>query len=116
VRDPDELGDPKKGAGRLALEIGAPLVPCAITGTERLFAGPFPKPRRVQVAFAAPIEVKELASTPEEAGDLVQNTLWPEVEREFHGLRAHPGLIAAGIAALGIGGAAAYRRRVRKRK
>ena len=115
VRDPDELGDPKKGAGRLALEMGVPLVPCAISGTEKLFAGPFPKPRRVQVAFAAPIEVKELAATPDEAGELVENTLWPEVEREFQGLRAHPGLIAAGIAALGVGGAAAYRSRARKR-
>jgi 1-acyl-sn-glycerol-3-phosphate acyltransferase len=111
VRDPDELGDPKKGAGRLALEMGTPLVPCAISGTEKLFAGPFPKPRRVQVAFAAPIEVKELAATPEEAGDVVENMLWPEVEREFHGLRAHPGLIAAGAAALGF---AAWR--VRKRR
>ena len=35
--------------------------PAAITGTEQLFLGPFPKPRRVQVAFAEPIEVGELA-------------------------------------------------------
>jgi hypothetical protein len=49
VRDPDELGHPRRGAGRLALESGAPLLPCAITGTERLFVGPIPKPRRVQV-------------------------------------------------------------------
>ena len=27
VRDPDELGHPRRGAGRLALETGAPLVP-----------------------------------------------------------------------------------------
>ena len=57
IRDPDELGHPKRGAGRLALEEGAPIVPAAITGTEKLFLGPFPKPRRVQVAFAPPIEV-----------------------------------------------------------
>jgi 1-acyl-sn-glycerol-3-phosphate acyltransferase len=57
VRDPDELGHPRRGAGRLALESGAPLLPCAITGTERLFLGPIPKPRRVQVAFSEPIPV-----------------------------------------------------------
>jgi 1-acyl-sn-glycerol-3-phosphate acyltransferase len=65
VRDPDELGHPRRGAGRLALESGAPLLPCAITGTERLFLGPIPKPRRVQVAFSEPIPVAHLASTPE---------------------------------------------------
>jgi 1-acyl-sn-glycerol-3-phosphate acyltransferase len=114
VRDPDELGNPKRGAGRLALETGAPLVPCAISGTEKLFAGPFPKPKRVQVAFAEPIDVGEEASTPDEAGELVESTLWPEVEREFRGLRSRKGLIAAGVAALGLGGAAAYRARRRR--
>src|SRR4029453_8510235 len=41
VRDPEELGHPKRGAGRLALESGAPLIPTAITGTDQLFFGPF---------------------------------------------------------------------------
>jgi 1-acyl-sn-glycerol-3-phosphate acyltransferase len=104
IRDPDELGHPRRGAGRLALETGAPLVPAAITGTEQLFLGPLPKPRRVQVAFAAPIPVAELTASPEEAARLVDELLWPEVEGEFRRLRARPGLIAASLAALGIGG------------
>jgi 1-acyl-sn-glycerol-3-phosphate acyltransferase len=103
IRDPDELGHPRRGAGRLALETGAPLVPAAITGTERLFLGPLPKPRRVQVAFAEPIAVAELTATPEDASRLVDEMLWPEVEGEFKRLRARPGLIAASLAALGIG-------------
>jgi 1-acyl-sn-glycerol-3-phosphate acyltransferase len=104
IRDPEELGHPKRGAGRLALETGSPLVPAAITGTEQLFLGPIPKPRRVQVAFAEPIAVAELAASPEEASRLVDEMLWPEVEEEFRRLRARPGLIAATLAALGIGG------------
>ena len=72
IRDPDELGHPKRGAGRLALEEGAPIVPAAITGSEKLFLGPFPKPRRVQVAFSVPIEVGELAVTPEGAAEVVE--------------------------------------------
>jgi 1-acyl-sn-glycerol-3-phosphate acyltransferase len=48
IRDPDNLGHPRRGAGRLALETAAPLVPCAITGTEKIFRGGFPVPRRVQ--------------------------------------------------------------------
>lgn len=116
VRDPDELGDPKRGAGRLALESGAPLVPAAISGTDHLFAGPLPKPKRVQVAFSEPIPVAELAATPEAAGELVESTLWPEVRQEFRRLRERPGLIAAGLAALGlgVGGGVVARRRAKR--
>jgi 1-acyl-sn-glycerol-3-phosphate acyltransferase len=119
IRDPDELGHPKRGAGRLALEEGAPIVPAAITGSEALFLGPFPKPRRVQVAFAPPIEVGELAVTPEGAAEVVEGMVWPEVEGEFNRLRARPTLIAAGLAALGIGGGVLAQRRgvqLRRRK
>ena len=111
VRDPDQLGHPRRGAGRLALESGAPLVPAAITGTDRLFLGPVPKPKRVQVAFSPPIPVSELAATPDAAGELVEGTLWPEVETSYRRLRARPGLIAAGIAAVGLGGLLVRRRR-----
>jgi 1-acyl-sn-glycerol-3-phosphate acyltransferase len=113
VRDPEELGHPRRGAGRLALESGAPLVPAAITGSDHLFAGPFPKPKRVQVAFSEPIPVSELTSSPEGAGEVVEEMLWPEVETEFRRLRGRPGLIAAGLAALGLGGGLLLRRRRR---
>jgi 1-acyl-sn-glycerol-3-phosphate acyltransferase len=110
IRDPDELGHPRRGAGRLALETGAPIVPAAIAGSEHLFLGPLPRPRRVQVAFAEPVRMAELTATPEEAARLVEEMVWPEVEGEFRRLRARPGLIAAGLAALGIGGGALVRR------
>ena len=113
VRDPDMLGSPRSGAGRLALEAGAPLVPAAITGTEKLFLGPIPKPRRVLLAFGEPIAVAALEPSPDAARELVSGELWPEVEREFGRLRAHPGLVAAGLAALGLGAGVAVRRRRR---
>jgi 1-acyl-sn-glycerol-3-phosphate acyltransferase len=34
VADPELLGTPHRGAARLAIEGGAPIVPTAITGTE----------------------------------------------------------------------------------
>jgi 1-acyl-sn-glycerol-3-phosphate acyltransferase len=118
VRDPEALGVPRRGAGRLALESGAPLVPAAITGTDRLFAGPLPKPKRVQVAFAEAIPVSELPATPEAAGELIEGRVWPEVEQEFRRLRTRPGLIAAGVAALGlgVGGVVLRRRGMRRRR
>ena len=115
IRDPDRLGPPKRGVARLALEGRAPIVPAAIAGSERLFLGPIPKPKRVQVAFAEPIPVAELTATPEAAGELVEKTLWPEVEQEYRRLRARRGLAAAGLAALGVGGGMLARRRLRPR-
>jgi 1-acyl-sn-glycerol-3-phosphate acyltransferase len=114
IRDPDNLGHPRRGAGRLALETGAPLVPCAITGTEKIFRGGLPVPRRVQVAFSPPIPASELAPTPEAASELIEEMVWPEVEGEYRRLRARPTLIAASLAALGIGGGLLARRRRRR--
>ena len=69
----------------------------------------------MQLSFGEPIPVSELATGPEAAGELVENTLWPEVQAEYGRLRARPGLIAAGIAAAGLGGLL-LRRRGRKRR
>ena len=58
VDEPDALGSPHHGAGRLAIESGAPIVPVAIRGTSHLWFGPVPKPRRVDVSFLPPVEVE----------------------------------------------------------
>lgn len=112
VRDVESLGSPRRGAGRLALEAGVPIVPTAITGTEALFAGPIPRPRRVQVAFAEAVALDDAGATPEAASKLVEELVWPQVETEYQRLRARPGLIAAGLAAIGIGGGLVARQRL----
>lgn len=114
VRDPQALGEPKRGAARLALETRALLVPTAITGTEKLFLfGFFPKPHRIQLAFSEPIDVADRSATPESAAALLGDELWPQVSEEFKRLNARPGLIAAGIAAAGLGIALQQRRKRR---
>lgn len=100
VSDPELLGTPKKGAARLAIQGGAPIVPCAITGTEKR---KWPLPRRVQVAFGEPIPVSGLEATPEHAARLVDEHLWPVINEDYAALKARPGLIAAGVAAVGVG-------------
>ena len=119
VRDPEELGPPKRGAVRLALETGSPLVPAAISGAEKLFIGPLPRPTTVRLSFGEPVSVAEMQATPEAAKEVLGEELWPQVESEFGRLRAHPGLIAAGLAAVGIGAGLAVKRRkgsAKKRK
>src|SRR3954470_24037468 len=116
-REPDSLRPPRKGVGRLAIEAQAPIVPCAITGTEKLFLGGwFPKPVRVQVAFAEAVTPAQLEATPQAAAELIEEHVWPQVEREFHRLRARPSVIAAMLAALGAGGGIAYEAQRRSRK
>lgn len=105
VPDPMALGSPKRGAARLAIEAHAPIIPTAITGTEKR---KYPLPRRVQVAFGAPIPVEQLQATPEDAGHLIDDTVWPVITADYQRLRARPGIIAGGLAALGLG-VAVYR-------
>jgi 1-acyl-sn-glycerol-3-phosphate acyltransferase len=115
VREPETLGAPKRGAARLALEAGAPLVPAAITGSDHIWLGPIPKPKRVQVAFAPPVPVSHLEPTPDAARQLIDDAVWPQVEGEFRTLLNRPTLIAAGLAVVGIGAGAAVRRKRRRR-
>jgi len=116
VREPDELGAPHRGAARLAIEAGAPLVPAAITGTDHLWLGPVPRPKRVQLSFAEPVPVSELEATPEAAARLLEEQVWPEVETQFRWLRSRRGAVAAALAALGLGGAAVGGVRARGRR
>jgi len=109
VPDPELLGTPRRGAARLAIEGAAPVVPTAITGTEKRR---WPLPRRVQVSFGEPIPVADLTATPEDAGKLIDEAVWPVITEDYRRLKARPGLIVGGLAALGIGFAV---RRYRKR-
>lgn len=114
VRDSEELGIPKKGVARLAIETGVPIVPCAITGAERLRRGALVLPRKVRLKFGAPIRPDTDEPTPEAAGQLMDDAVWPEVSAEYKRLRERPGVIAAGLAAAGLGAYLANRRRKRR--
>lgn len=111
VSEPDALGAPRHGAGTLALETGAPIVPAAITGSSVLWLGPIPLPRRVRVAFAPPVDVADIAASEEPLRELIDRQVWPAVQREYGRLRAAPGVVAVLLAAIGIGGLVGRRKR-----
>ncbi len=98
VRD-EGLGTPKRGAARLAIEAGAPLVPCTITGTEKRR---WPLPRKVRMVFGDPVAVEGLEATPEGAAEAIGEA-WPQVAEEYHRWQTRPSTLAAGAAALGLG-------------
>jgi 1-acyl-sn-glycerol-3-phosphate acyltransferase len=116
VEEPDALGSPHHGAGRLAVETGAPIVPAAITGTSHLWRGVLPKLRRVQIAFLPPVTPEMLRDRANPVAELIDAQVWPAVREEYGRLRATPGLIAAGLAALGLGGGLIARRRLEARR
>jgi 1-acyl-sn-glycerol-3-phosphate acyltransferase len=111
VDEPDALGSPHHGAGRLAFETGAPIVPTAIVGTSHLWLGPIPKPRRVQVSFLEPVPLADLDAGREALAGLIDEEVWPAVQQEYGRLVATPSVIATALAAIGVTGLAVRRQR-----
>jgi 1-acyl-sn-glycerol-3-phosphate acyltransferase len=111
VEERDALGSPHHGAGRLAIDAGAPIVPAAIAGTGRLWLGPIPKPQRVQLSFLPAIDARELADVEDALTELIDGQVWPAVQREYTNQLARPGLILAALTAIGLGAGLAARRR-----
>jgi 1-acyl-sn-glycerol-3-phosphate acyltransferase len=116
VEEADALGSPRHGAGRLAVETGAPIIPAAITGTSHLWRGALPKLKRVRIAFLPPVAPGAVTTGREGVAELIDERVWPAVQEEYGRLRAAPGLIAVGLAALGVGGGLIARRRLEARR
>ena len=93
------LGMPKRGAARLAIEMGAPLIPTTITGTDKRRR---PLPRRVRVVFGTPVSVVGLSVTPEDAA-AATDAAWPQVICEYKRWQERPTVVNAGLAAVDFG-------------
>ena len=112
IEQPDALGLPHHGAGQLALETAAPIIPAAITGTAHLWRGALPKLRRVQLTFLPPVSPAMPEDGREAVTELIDHLVWPAVQEEYGRLSARPGMIFAALAALGIGGGLVARRQL----
>ncbi|MET0836142.1 MAG: lysophospholipid acyltransferase family protein, partial [Thermoleophilaceae bacterium] len=74
------LQRPKRGVGRLALESGKPVVPIAVTGSERARDGWKIKPVKVHIRAGAPLTFPRVADpSPFLAGEVTER-IWPCVE------------------------------------
>jgi 1-acyl-sn-glycerol-3-phosphate acyltransferase len=83
-----ELGSPRPGIGRLALESGAPVVPTAITGSEKARNWKrlqFPK---VTVHYGQPIKFETVESPSREQAQAASEIVFDEVRRLHSHLRS----------------------------
>jgi 1-acyl-sn-glycerol-3-phosphate acyltransferase len=88
-----QLGDPKPGIGRIALETGAPIVPVCIHGSERVRGWKRLRFPKVTVEFAEPL------SFPVEEGPSRERQLEVATEVFGHVREMHEALSTAGRAA-----------------
>jgi glycerol-3-phosphate dehydrogenase (NAD(P)+) len=102
------LGRPKRGVGRLALQAGAPVVPVAVTGTERARAGWRIRPVKVHVRFGPPLSFPRVEHPSPFLAGAVTERIWPCVQLQWEWLGGLPPLrTAAVVGAGGMGTAAA---------
>jgi glycerol-3-phosphate dehydrogenase (NAD(P)+) len=77
------LHEPRRGVGRLALESGAPVVPIAITGTERARRGWRIRPVRVDIRCGRPLTFPLVESPSKHLATEVTARIWPCVELQW---------------------------------
>jgi 1-acyl-sn-glycerol-3-phosphate acyltransferase len=96
-----ELGEPKRGLGRLALESGAPVVPTAIVGTQKARNWKrlsFPK---VTVLYGEPVRFEKVENPTREQQQAAAQLVFERVKALHDGLRegGRKGAVAAARAA-----------------
>lgn len=104
------LGEPKRGAARLANETGSPTIPMSIAGTERgeLRRALWRRGSGVHLVVhpsVEPVILEEPEDSHEAATKLMSKQVWPAVQKGIKGIE-HKKKIGAGVGALAIGGAA----------
>jgi glycerol-3-phosphate dehydrogenase (NAD(P)+) len=101
------LQRPKRGVGRLALESGKPVVPIAVTGSERARDGWKIKPVKVHIRAGAPLTFPRVADPSPFLASEVTERIWPCVELQWEWLGGLPPLRTAAVVGGGCMGTAA---------
>jgi len=77
------LHPPRRGVGRLALESGVPVVPIAVTGTERARRGALFLPVRVDIRCGRPLTYPRVEAPSKHLANEVTVRIWPCVELQW---------------------------------
>ena len=77
------LRPPKRGVGRLVLESGVPVVPIAVTGTERARRGILFRPVRVDIRCGRPLTYPRVEAPSRDLANEVTARIWPCVELQW---------------------------------
>ena len=101
------LQRPKRGVGRLALESGKPVVPIAVTGSERARDGWKLRPVKVHLRFGAPLTFPRVEDPSPFLASEVTERIWPCVELQWEWLGGLPPLRTAAVIGGGSMGTAA---------
>ncbi|HYN91629.1 MAG TPA: 1-acyl-sn-glycerol-3-phosphate acyltransferase [Thermoleophilaceae bacterium] len=100
------LAQPKRGVGRLALQSGKPVVPIAVTNSERVRRGWRIKPVKVHIRCGPPLTFPRVEDpSPFLAGE-VSERIWPCVELQWEWLGGLPPLRTAAVVGAGSMGTA----------
>jgi glycerol-3-phosphate dehydrogenase (NAD(P)+) len=100
------LGRPKRGVGRMALESGAPVVPIALTGTERARKGWRIRPVKVNVRGGRPLTFPRAQQPSPALANEVTDRIWPCVQLQWEWLGGLPPLRTAAVVGAGSMGTA----------
>jgi 1-acyl-sn-glycerol-3-phosphate acyltransferase len=95
------LGQAKRGVGRLALETGAPVVPVAVHGTERVRRGWLIKPAKVKVRLGRALTFPRVENASKQLASEVTARIWPCVELQWEWLGGLPPLRKAAVIGAG---------------
>jgi glycerol-3-phosphate dehydrogenase (NAD(P)+) len=101
------LAKPKRGVGRLALQSGAPVVPIAITGSERARRGWRIKPVKVHVRCGPALTFPRVENPSRFLAGEVTERIWPCVGLQWEWLGGLPPLRTAAVVGAGCMGTAA---------
>jgi glycerol-3-phosphate dehydrogenase (NAD(P)+) len=100
------LGRPRRGAGRLALETGATVLPVAIQGTENVRRGWRIRPRKVKLRAGRALVFPRTEDPSPALANAVSDRIWPAIELQWEWLGGLPPLRRAAVIGAGSWGTA----------
>jgi glycerol-3-phosphate dehydrogenase (NAD(P)+) len=100
------LAAPKRGVGRLALQTGAPVVPTAVFGSERVRRGRRIRPRRVRVRLGRAMTFPRVEQPSPPLAESVTARIWPNVLLQWEEMGGLPPMRRAAVIGAGSWGTA----------